>query len=58
MMSANVSDEDQRTAANLTLTAIRHSTPEVVKSLQELSIDHLGALSVSFGHILVKYKES
>ena len=58
MISANVSNEDQHTAAGLTLRTIRRSTPEIAKSLQELSIDHLGALSVSFGHILVKYKES
>ena len=51
MISANVSDEDLHTAAGCTFGAIRNSTYGIVNSLQDLNIDHLGALSVSFDHI-------
>ena len=51
MISANVSDEDLHTAARCKLGVIRRSTRGIVDSLQDLNIDHLGALSVSVDDI-------
>ena len=51
MISANVSKKDRQTTAHLSTGAIRHSTDDIVSSLQGLSVDHLGALAVSIEHL-------
>ena len=56
LISANVSDDDLNTTADLTLTTIRYSEDDIDRSLQGLSIDHLGALAVSVERLgLVRY---
>ncbi|CAM9367715.1 unnamed protein product, partial [Laminaria digitata] len=52
MTSANVSEEDRQTTANLSFGAIRHSTDDIVNCLQGLSVDHLGALAVMAEYLL------
>ena len=47
MTSANVSDDDLQTTADLSLKSIHLSERVIDNSLQGLNIDHLGALAVS-----------
>ena len=47
MTSANVSDDDLQTTADLSLKSIHLSERVIDNTLQGLNIDHLGALTVS-----------
>ena len=47
MIAANVSAEDQNTTSSLDLNTIRRLATDTANSLQDLDIDHLGALAVS-----------